>query len=131
MADSKTAKDYMSTKLVTFTREMDIHRAIQALLDNRISGAPVLDDRGKLVGILTKKDCLKMAFNTSYYQEWGGRVADFMSPEVETVDAETNIVEVTELFLNSPYRRFPVMRDNHLVGVIARHDVLQALKDLW
>jgi CBS domain-containing protein len=126
-----TAEQYMSTALVTFSPEMDIHRAIKLLLKNRISGAPVLDGQGKLVGVLSKKDCLKIAFSASYHQEWGGKVAEFMSPEVQTVDAQSNIVEVAELFLNSRYRRFPVMRNGRLVGVISRHDVLRALEDLW
>lgn len=131
MDRTTTANDYMTVKLVTFTPDMDIHHAIDALLKNRISGAPVLDDRGRLVGVLSKKDCLRIAFSASYHQERGGPVSEFMSREVETIDADTVIVEVAERFLNSRYRRFPVMRDDRLVGVISRHDVLRALKDLW
>jgi CBS domain-containing protein len=126
-----TAEQYMSSDLVTFTPEMDLHHAIRLLLKNRISGAPVVDGQGRLVGILTKKDCLKVAFSASYHQELGGHVAEFMSPEVKTVDAQSDIVEVAELFLNSRFRRFPVMRNGRLVGVISRHDVLRALDDLW
>lgn len=131
MSKSGTVNDFMSTDLVTLTPSLDIHRAIDALLENRISGAPVLDAGGKLVGILTKKDCLKVAFSASYHKERGGRVSDFMSAEIETVDAEADIVEVAELFLGSQFRRFPVMRDGRLVGVISRHDVLRALQELW
>ena len=97
----------------------------------RISGAPVLDDGGAVVGILSKKDCLKVAFGASYHMEWGGKVAEFMSTDVQSVAADTDIVEVAELFLASRFRRFPVMRDGALVGVITRHDVLRALEDLW
>jgi CBS domain-containing protein len=126
-----TAGQYMSSDLVTFTPEMDLHHAIRLLLKNRISGAPVVDGQGRLVGILTKKDCLEVAFSASYHQELGGHVAEFMSTEVRTVDAKSDIVEVAELFLNSRFRRFPVMRNGRLVGVISRHDVLRALDDLW
>lgn len=126
-----TAEQYMSSDLVTFSPEMDLHRAIRLLLKHRISGAPVIDGQGRLVGILTKKDCLKIAFSASYHQEWGGRVADYMSTDVQTVDARSDVVEVAELFLNSRFRRFPVMRNGRLVGVISRHDVLRALDDLW
>lgn len=126
-----TVNDYMSDKLVTFTPDMDIHRAISLLLKERISGAPVVDDRTNLVGILTKKDCLKIAFGASYHQEWGGSVSHFMSRDVQTVDADADIVEVAERFLNSRFHRFPVMRNDRLVGVISRHDVLRALEDLW
>ncbi len=121
----------MSTEVIRFTPEMDIHQAINKLLEKRISGAPVVDDRARLVGILTKKDCLKIAFNASYHQERGGRVADFMSHDVRTIAADMNIVEVAELFLSGAFRRFPVMANDRLVGVISRHDVLRALEDLW
>ncbi len=131
MTQLGTVHDYMSTELITFTPDMDIHRAIRRLLKERISGAPVLDDRGDLVGMLTKKDCLKIAFSASYHEEWGGSVSDFMSRDVESVRFDADMVEVAERFLNSRYHRFPVMRDDRLVGVISRHDVLRSLDDLW
>lgn len=131
MARTATVENYMTRNPVTFTPGTDIHHAIGTLLKNRISGAPVLDEHGELVGVISKKDCLRIAFSTSYHQEPGGRVSDFMSREVETVGAETDIVEVAEFFLNSRYRRFPVVRDGRLIGVISRHDVLGALQDLW
>jgi CBS domain-containing protein len=121
----------MAVKLITLTPDMDIHLAIKTLLDKRISGAPVVDGRGDLVGVLSKKDCFKVAFSASYYKDWGGRVSDYMTAEVQTIDADTDIVEVAELFLNNPFRRYPVMSDERLVGQISRHDVLKALQDLW
>jgi CBS domain-containing protein len=121
----------MTAKLITLARDMDIHLAIKTLLDNRISGAPVVDERGDLVGVLSKKDCFKVAFSASYHKDWGGRVGDYMTAEVQTIDADTDIVEVAELFLKNPFRRYPVMSDERLVGQISRHDVLKALKDLW
>jgi CBS domain-containing protein len=121
----------MSRELITFTPDMDIHRAIKVLLANRISGAPVLGEAGRLVGVLTKKDCLKIAFSASYHKEWGGRVSEFMTVDVETVDAQTDIVEVAEMFLKRHFHRYPVMRKNRVVGVITRHDVLRTLNELW
>lgn len=131
MNSAGKVSDYMSTNLITFTSYMDIHRAINTLLDNRISGAPVLDDDGILVGILTKKDCMRIAFSASYHKDRGGPVAEFMSSTVETVSVSDDIVEVAERFLKSPFRRYPVMQDDQLVGIIARHDVLRALEELW
>ncbi|MDH3475325.1 MAG: CBS domain-containing protein [Rhodospirillales bacterium] len=131
MSRSATAADYMSSKLITLAPDMDIHGAMRVLLSNRISGAPVIDAEGNLVGILSKKDCLKVAFDASYHKEWGGRVAEFMSREVQTVEAEMDVVEVAERFLKGPFRRFPVMSGSRLVGQISRHDVLRALDELW
>ncbi len=100
-------------------------------MEHQLSGAPVVDDRGNLVGVLSIKDCLKVAFSASYHQERGGSVSEFMSAEVETIESDTNIVEAAELFLNARYRRFPVVADGRLVGQISRYDVLKALMDLW
>jgi CBS domain-containing protein len=130
---NKTAKarDYMSSRLITLTPETDIHRAIKLLLKHRISGAPVVDEDGRLIGVLSKKDCFKVAFTASYHEQWGGPVSEYMSRDPETVDADTDIIEVAEKLLNGPYRRFPVMSRNRLVGQISRCDVLRALEDLW
>jgi CBS domain-containing protein len=121
----------MSTDLVTFTPDTDIHRAVGMLLENRISGGPVVDERGRLVGILSSKDCLRVVFSASYHKEPGGTVSDFMSRDVKTVDADANIVEVAEMFVKGPYRRFPVMENGQLAGQLSRHDILKAIGDLW
>ena len=131
MNKSPTAGDYMTEKPVTFAPEMEIRRAVQLLLKHRISGAPVLDREGTLVGILSKKDCMKVVFSASYHQDWGGKVSEYMSRKVETVDVNTDIVALAERFLKGPYRRFPVLDNNRVVGQISRHDVLRALEDLW
>lgn len=123
--------DYMVTDLVTLAPEMEINRAMKVLLDERVSGAPVIDAKGQLVGVLSKKDCLRAALNSTYYQEWGGSVADYMTIDVETLEAGMELVQAAERFLASPYRRFPVMRDGRLAGQISRTDVLRGLTKNW
>ena len=54
-----------------------------------------------------------------------------MSHEVRTVEADTSIIALAQMFLDSPYRRFPVTDNNRLVGQISRRDVLRALEDFW
>lgn len=130
MLRSVLVKDYMSANLVTFTPQMDVLNAIQMLVDHRISGAPVVDETGNVVGVLSQKDCLKIALDASYYGEWGGRVSEFMSRNAKTVEAETSILEVAEMFMEDEYRRYPVMEENRLIGQISRHDVLRALTTL-
>ena len=123
--------DYMATDLVTLSADMEIIKAMTILLDKKISGAPVVDHKGGLVGVLSKKDCLHAALNASYHQDWGGTVGDYMSAEVETLDADTDLVQAAESFLASPYRRFPVLNDGELVGQISRADLLRALSARW
>ena len=126
-----TVKDYMSANLITFTPDMPILAAIAQLVEKRVSGAPVVDQRGNLVGMLSEKDCLSIALHTSYHAEEAGTVSEYMQPRVETVDAEASIVEVARLFLTQEYRRYPVLRENRLVGQISRRDALRALQTLW
>jgi CBS domain-containing protein len=106
---------------------MDVLDAIHQLVTHRIAGAPVVDDHGNLVGMLSELDCMKIALTAGYHGEWGGPVSEFMTRSTQTVDAEMSIIDLAQLFLDSPYRRFPVMKDNRLVGQISRRDVLRAL----
>ena len=128
---SARVKDFMTIDPVSLAPEMDIHRAMKILLEREISGAPVLDEQGGLVGILSIKDCLKVAFSASYHRDWGGPVSEFMSSEVQTIESDTDIVEAAELFLKVRYRRFPVVTNGRLDGLISRYDVLRALDALW
>ena len=131
MLQSIAVRDYMAANLVTFTIEMDIMRAIHVLVSNRISGAPVVDEHGNLVGVLSEADCLQVALSASYNETYGGSVDEFMSREVCSVDVDMSIVELAQLFLEKSYRRYPVTEDNRLVGQISRRDVLRALEKLW
>jgi CBS domain-containing protein len=81
--------------------------------------------------VLSKKDCLKAALNANYHQEWGGSVAAYMSTQVETLDANMELVQAAERFLASHFRRFPVMRNGRLIGQISRADVLRGLVANW
>lgn len=127
---SAFVKDYMTGKLVAFTPDTDVLDAIHELVQKRIAGAPVVDDHGNLVGMLSEFDCMKVVLTSGYHSEPGGPVADLMSSDVKTVDANMSIFDLAQLFMESGYRRYPVMKDNRLIGQISRRDVLRALSDL-
>lgn len=131
MLKSVKVRDYMAANLVTLSPDMEILRAIHSLVENRISGAPVVDEHGNLVGVLSEQDCMRVALAAGYYEEYGGKVAEYMTREVQTVEADMSIVALAEKFLGGPYRRFPVIADNRLVGQVSRRDVLRALESLW
>lgn len=124
---SALVKDYMTGKLVTFQPDTDVLDAIHELVKSGISGAPVTDDTGELVGMLSELDCMRVALHAGYHGDWGGPVADFMTSDLETVDANMSIIDLAQLFLDTTYRRFPVVTDNRLIGQISRRDVLRAL----
>jgi len=109
---------------------MEMRRAISHLVEKRISGAPVIDDHGNLVGVLSEQDCMKMALSAGYHDDLGGLVKDYMSKSVTTIDADTSILKLAQLFIDSPYRRYPVLQNGRLVGQISRRDVLRALESI-
>ncbi|MEZ4289952.1 MAG: CBS domain-containing protein [Myxococcota bacterium] len=125
-----TVRDFMSTELTILSPRDDVLRAMQTLIEGGISGAPVVDEQGSLVGLLTQRDCLTVAFRSAYHGGAAGRVEEFMTREVETVDVGTTLVEVIARFYHSSRRRFPVLDENRLVGQISRRDVLRAFLEL-
>lgn len=131
MTDVPLVSDYMARDLITLSADMEINRAMNILLDRGISGAPVVDSAGRLVGVLSKKDCLKAALEASYYRDWGQPVAKYMTKDVQTLNAGMDILTATNAFLNSVFRRFPVMENGRLVGQISRADTLRAMRDNW
>ncbi len=120
-------KDFMSANLVILSPSMPILDAARQLVENRISGAPVLDRQGNLVGLLSEKDCMRIALHAGYHSESAGTVAEYMHTDVRTVDAERSIVDVAMMFIEDGYRRYPVMKNGRLVGQISRRDILKAL----
>ena len=130
MFTSVAIRDFMTSNLVTFSPDMDITDAIHLLLEKGISGAPVVDKRGNIIGMLSERDCIKVALSAGYYSQRGGKVAEFMKREVKTVDANASLLDVARMFLEAPFKRYPVMRDNLLVGQISRSDILKALEKL-
>jgi CBS domain-containing protein len=124
---SALVKDYMTGKLVTFHPDTDVLDAIHELVNHGIAGAPVTDDQGQLIGMLSELDCMKIALHAGYHGQWGGPVSEYMTSDTETIDADMSIIDLAQRFLDTTYRRFPVMKDHRLVGQISRRDVLRAL----
>jgi len=127
---SCVVKDYMARTLVTFKPETDVLDAVHTLVKNRIAGAPVIDDEGNLLGMLSEFDCMKVALDAGYHSTFGGPVRDYMSKGVQTVDADMSIIDLAQVFIEAKFRRFPVMQGTRLVGQISRRDVLRALEVL-
>ena len=73
---------------------------------------------------------MKVALSAGYHGDYGGLVKDYMNTSVTTIDAETSILKLAQLFIDTPYRRCPVLQNNRLVGQVSRRDVLRALKSI-
>ena len=121
-------EDHMSRKLVTFSPEQSILEVMESFAKNRISGGPVLDDNGFLVGIVSEADCMKQISESRYFnQPIGDRnVEDFMTKEVDTIPNDMSIFDAAGVFHKSGRRRLPVMKEGLLIGQISRKDVVIA-----
>ncbi len=129
MLKSIKVRDYMTRHLVTFRSDTDLFTAINRLLEHRISGAPVIDSQGHLIGLLSEGDCLRGILSGAYYEAVGGVVSSYMNTEIETISPETDVIEVSERFLRGRLGRIPVVENGRLVGQISRCDVLRAVKE--
>jgi len=128
---SATIADYMSTDVVSFAPDDDIVSAMRVLLERQLSGAPVIDEDGELVGILSQKDCFAIVYHSAYHQDLAGPVRQYMSREVEHLSPDCSVVDAAEKFLQSNFRRFPVLSGGKVVGLIARRDILRALDEIY
>jgi CBS domain-containing protein len=124
---SVLVKDCMTRKVATIAPGMEIAHATQFLIAHNISGAPVLDKFGRLVGILTEKDCLQVVMQSIYHGQPGGLVKDFMNDKPVAVSPEQSILTLAEKFIQGPYHRYPVVDNGRLVGIISRRDVMRAI----
>src|SRR4051812_19472581 len=119
-----TAGAIMTTDLLTVRPDASIESAIEILLNDGISGLPVIDDDGRLVGVITEFALLAVAYDKRVKNH---KVSHHMTREVICVDVEDPISRIADLCIVHRVRRVPVMKDGRLVGVIARRDVLRAL----
>jgi predicted transcriptional regulator len=127
MLSKITVADYMSKRLVSLSKQTNVFEAIKQLLDNKITCAPVIDEQGQLLGMFSEKDGMRVVLKSVYDQGMSGKVEDFMSTEIISVEANSSIVNLAERFLDSTVRSFPVYDHAKLVGIISRTDVLRAL----
>jgi CBS domain-containing protein len=128
---SLKVRDTMSTNVITFAPGDSVVHAMATLLERGISGAPVVDEDGALVGILSEVDLIQVVVQDSYYDDPVGIVADFMQTHVECVDPDMDIFSLAQQFLRHHRRRYPVLENDRLVGQISRRDVLRAALDLF
>lgn len=126
------ARDVMARELITLKPDQPIDQAVALLLEKRISGAPVVDDAGALIGILSEKDCLALLANAAMHNSpSGAEVANFMTREVKTIPEEMDLITVASTFIANPFRRLPVLdADGNLVGQVSRRDVLRGIQRL-
>ena len=123
--------DYMTKKLINFHPDQSILEVMELFAKHHISGGPVLDDNGFLVGIISEADCMKQISESRYFNMpiLDKRVSKYMTSDVETIPHDISIFDAAGIFHSNNRRRLPVLKDGLLVGQISRKDiVIAALK---
>lgn len=141
------AKDIMTTSVVTMPLDGDVGEAVRLMLHHHISGLPVVDPAGRLVGVISEGDLMRRVRDgTERRRSWwleligatddsagdfvkvhSHRVADVMTRDVHTVEETTPVGEIARLLERKRIKRAPVLRDGKVVGIISRSNLLQAL----
>ncbi|MBV9685827.1 MAG: CBS domain-containing protein, partial [Alphaproteobacteria bacterium] len=141
------AADVMTRSVLTVGPETSVAQAIRMMLDNNISGLPVLAANRKVVGILTEGDLLRRGETGTerhrprwleilmgpgraageYVRTHGRKVEDIMSTDVVSVSADTPLEEVVGLMERRRIKRVPVVDGEALLGIVSRADLLRAL----
>lgn len=120
---------FMDQVVPTLAPDTRILAAVDFLLRHRVTGAPVVDWKGKLLGIITETDLLRLVTEGIQAQPpTGATVADYMTTEVVTVEPHTDIYFVAGVFLGNAFRRLPVVENGKIVGAITRFDLLRAIQ---
>lgn len=127
MTTGANVENIMRAEFPRLSPKMPIREAAAAFARLRMVSAPVIDEAGIMVGILTEKDCFRPMLNASYYQQWDGSVADFMSTDVRALPVDLDLVSAAEEFLARSHRVYPVLRDGEVVGMLHRPDLLAAI----
>src|SRR5579884_2282510 len=117
------ASDIMTRHVYTISPEASIKDAASLLSQKSVSGVPVIDDKGKMIGILTEADII------SKVNREGLKVYEVMSRNITAVTEETPVDEIALLMSERKIKRVPVMRDDKLVGIVSRADIVRAVAE--
>jgi CBS domain-containing protein len=144
------ASDIMTTGVVSTKPECPLSEVLQVMLDRRISGLPVVDNSGKLVGVITEGDCLRRVeigseikrplwrelftgpekLAQEYIRAHGRKVSEVMTPDPITVTEDTDVSEIIHLMEKNRIKRLPVVKADKAVGIVSRANVIRALAGL-
>ena len=141
------AREIMSLEVVSVSPDASIVEAVRLMLQNRISGLPVVDRQGMLVGVVTEGDFLRRAETGTqrkrarwieflmgqgqsadeYVRTHGRKVADVMTPTPITITEDTRLDDIVNLMEQRAVKRLPVARQGRVVGIVSRANLLHAL----
>ncbi len=124
---SPKVREFMKRDLITLSKDQDVFQAIDHILGKRISGAPVVDDDGVFLGIFSEKTAMRVLVAAMYDQVPGINVGSYMNLDRNRIiDEDDSLLDVALKFQQTPYRRLPILHGTKLAGQVSRRDVLRA-----
>ncbi|MEA3499496.1 MAG: CBS domain-containing protein [Candidatus Marinimicrobia bacterium] len=122
MTKTLTAKDIMTKDVITIGPDIFLDKAIKKLIENKISGMPVVDENEKMIGIISEKDILNFAF-CGYLRST--KVKEAMSTDVIHFGPETRIEKIAVAISKNHFRRVPIIKEGKVVGIVSRRDIIR------
>jgi len=121
-------KQFMTGKVLSFTKDMILEAAVDKLLTSDLLGGPVIDQQGQVIGWLSEQDCLAKIIEGNYYSEHAALVEDVMSDTPLSVSSHMSIVDIAQKLLHDKPKMYPVIdEDNRYIGLITRKAILRAM----
>lgn len=120
------AKDIMTSAIISVSPDSSLNDAMELIIANRISGLLVIDDTGRLVGILSEADRIRLIVDSETPDD-GASVSEYMTRNVISVKPDTDFAEIAELLMRSGIRRVPVVDNDDVLGLISRYDLMSAI----
>ncbi len=123
-----SVKEFMNQKIITLSPHDNVFESIDKLLAHRISGAPVLDDQsGNYLGVFSEKTAMQVVMGGLYESIPGSQVSRYMNLDRNRLlDSDQNLHDTITIFLHTPYRRLPVLHGEKLAGQVSRRDVIRS-----
>ncbi len=123
--------DFMDKVFATVKPATRINEAVDLLLKEKLTGILVVGEKKELLGILSEKDCLKILLYGGFHRVPDDTVDAYMHKAPKTVASDTDIITVAQIFMQSAFRRLPVVDDGKLVGQITRRDIVRGMQSYF
>ncbi len=123
-------REYMVENFETISENQTILEATEMLLRLNLTGAPVVDKHGGMIGFLSEKDCLKFVLDSKYYNHAPSTVTHYMSTQVMSISPNDSLTSVVELFLRNNFQIYPVVEEGRVIGTVSRQKILKSISDL-
>jgi CBS domain-containing protein len=115
-------KNIMTADVISVKKDTPIDDAVDLLVENNVTGLPVVDDDMNLVGVISEKDMLSLL---SEPESSAGKVEDYMTKDVVSFEQDEDMIAICECLVNNNFRRVPIVDNGRLVGIVSRRDIIK------